>query len=339
MRYFAGECSQREEAEVRALIAVDEEKGRLFDELRKIWDESDDADDDLDTAEAWEKVDRQLRQRANVTSLAASRPPIARRRSTDRSRVPHSALLAAAIVLAIVIGTVVAVDLTFMPDARIQEPDFQVFATRIGERATVRLTDGSRVFLNVDSRLTVPSDFQDGDRTVEFEGQGYFEIAKDSRRPFVVHTEFADIEVLGTEFDVHAYRGSEQVQVVVATGEVSVRSNLQDDTEPIVLKPRDLGLVLQTAGQLVRHDVNVSRYLAWRDGRIIFENASFAEVALQLERHYDLDIRLTPPSNTIEGLTASFMNDPLDEILNVIAIALNLQYTREGKTVTFYPAS
>lgn len=360
VRYLAGECSEREQAEVRALIAVDEEKARLFDELRRISDASAASSKHLDAEKAWRELDQRLQQGARITKLSGRRPDDQSRRAGGglgdaRSTVPragrsyrrragrgahfqHSALMAAVVFAAVIIGTLIAVDLTVSPEVSEQEPDFQVFATKKGERATVHLADGSRVILNADSRLTVPGDFRDGDRSVQFEGQGYFDVASIVERPFIVQTTLADVRVLGTEFDVDAHAEAAQMQVVVATGEVSVRSNREDDAESIILKPRDLGIVLQAGGQLVRRNIDVDRYIAWREGRLVFENASFQEVATMLERWYDLSVHLQNPSDNVDGLTATFRDEPIEEVLNVIAAALNLNYRRDGKSVTFYPA-
>jgi ferric-dicitrate binding protein FerR (iron transport regulator) len=247
--------------------------------------------------------------------------------------------MAAVVFTAVIIGTIIAVNLTVSPEVSEQEPDFKIFATKKGERATVHLADGSRVILNADSRLTVPGNFRDGDRSVQFEGQGYFDVASIEERPFIVQTTLADVRVLGTEFDVDAHQDAVQMQVVVATGEVSVRSNHLDEAESIILRPRDLGIVLQAGGQLVRRNIDVDRYIAWREGRLVFENASFKEVATMLERWYDLSVQLQNPSENVDGLTATFEDEPVDEVLNVIAAALNLNYRRDGKSVTFHPAS
>ena len=362
VRYLAGECSEREQAEVRALIAVDEEKARLFDELRRISDASAISSEHLDAEKAWRELDQRLQQGARITKLSGRRPDDQgrraggglsrsdlrstvsraggsyRRRAGDGARFQHSALVAAVVFAAVIIGTIIAVDLTVSPEVSEQEPDFQVFASKKGERATVHLADGSRVILNADSRLTVPGDFRDGDRSVQFEGQGYFDVASIKERPFIVQTTLADVRVLGTEFDVDAHAEAAQMQVVVATGEVSVRSNHLDETESIILRPRDLGIVLQAGGQLVRRNIDVDRYIAWREGRLVFKNASFKEVATMLERWYDLSVQLQNPSENVDGLTATFEDEPVDEVLNVIAAALNLNYRRDGKSVTFHPA-
>ena len=362
VRYLAGECSEREQAEVLALIAVDEEKARLFDELRKIADASATSSKHLDAEMAWRDLDQRLQQGARITKLSGARPHKAshrvggglgrsdrrsaapsagrthRRRAGRGARFQHSAIMAAVVFTAVIIGTIIAVNLTVSPEVSEQEPNFKIFATKKGERATVHLADGSRVILNADSRLTVPGNFRDGDRSVQFEGQGYFDVASIEERPFIVQTTLADVRVLGTEFDVDAHAEAAQMQVVVKTGEVSVRSNHLDEAESIILRPRDLGIVLQAGGQLVRRNIDVDRYIAWREGRLVFENASFKEVAKMLERWYDLSVQLQNPSENVDGLTATFEDEPVDEVLNVIAAALNLNYRRDGKSVTFHPA-
>lgn len=244
----------------------------------------------------------------------------------------------AAVLVLVTIGSVLALQL--MPERVVQDrqADYQVFKTHRGERSTIRLADGSTVTLNADSRLTVPASFGESDRTLYLEGQGYFEVADRSGQAFTVETELATVRVTGTEFDVDSYPGTGHVQVVVATGEVWVRS--ADDATPdsIVLKPRDVGLVFGAGEKVVRRSVDVHRYLAWREGRLLFDNASFENVARNLERWYELDVDTRRVPDSVDGLTASFNSEPVEEVLDVISMALNLTYQKDGNQVVFYPA-
>lgn len=336
VRFVAGECSEREEAEVRALISVDEEKGRIYDEVRRLWDASASTAGRKDPDGAWRKLDQRIQQNTEIISLADAR---AAYRLDRGKRTLRRSLRLAAVFAIVVIGAVVAVQFTADPFTEVRDADYAVFATQRGERATIPLPDGSIVFLNADSKLIVPSTFGAEARDLQLEGQGYFQVESSVGHTFTVQTELATVRVTGTEFDVDAYPGADKMQVVVASGEVHVRSNHDRGIETIVLKPRDIGLVLGTGEQVVRRDVDVRRYFAWKDGRLLFNNSDFEDVARSLERWYDLEIELSQTNHRLDGLTASFRDEPVDEVLGVVSMALNLNYRREGKKVIFYPAS
>ena len=335
-RYVAGECTEREAAEVRALISIDEQKGRMYDEIRQIWDSSASGFAQKNADGAWRNLDQRIQQNPEVISLADARA--AYRQNRGRRSLRRSLSIAAVFFIA-VIGAVVAVQLT--PDAfmDVRDADYQVYTTLRGEKESVPLPDGSLVVLNADSRLTVPSSFGSDARDVHLEGQAYFEVESSTGPAFTVQTTLANVRVTGTTFDVDAYPGADKMQVVVASGEVHVKSNREEESNAIVLKPRDIGLVLGTGEQVVRRDVDVRRFFAWKDGRLLFDNADFEDVARSLERWYDLEIELPQQFHEPNGLTASFRDEPIDEVLGVVSMALDLNYRRHGKRVVFYPAS
>lgn len=336
VRYVAGECSEREAAEVRALIAIDEQKGKLYDEVRELWELSQSGIARENAEGAWQNLNQRIQRNPEVISLADARA--AYRRSRGRGGLRRTVSIAAVLAI-VVVSAIVAVQLTPDELINVRNADYEVYTARRGEHTSVPLPDGSVVLLNADSRLTVPSTFGSETRDVYLEGQAYFEVESSAGLPFTVQTELANVRVMGTTFDVDAYPEMDQMQVVVASGEVRVQSNREKEDRALVLKPRDIGLVLGTGEQIVRRDVDVRRFFAWKEGRLHFENADFEDVARSLERWYDLEIDLTQKSHKPDGLTASFRDEPVDEVLGVVSMALNLNYERHGRRVLFYPAS
>lgn len=336
VRYVAGECSEREAAEVRALIAIDEQKGKLYDEVRQLWELSESGIARENADGAWQNLNQRIQRNPEVISLADARA--AYRQSRGRRSLRRTVSIAAVLAI-VVVSAIIAVQLTPDKLINVRNADYEVYTAKRGEHTSVPLPDGSTVLLNADSRLTVPSTFGSEARDVYLEGQAYFEVESSTGHPFTVQTELANVRVTGTSFDVDAYPEMGQMQVVVASGEVRVQSNREKEDNAIVLKPRDIGLVLGTGEQIVRRDVDVQRFFAWKEGRLHFENADFEDVARSLERWYDLEIDLTQKSHEPDGLTASFRDEPVDEVLGVVSMALNLNYERHGRRVVFYPAS
>ncbi len=227
--------------------------------------------------------------------------------------------------------------------ASVQEAD--TFTTHESERAIIRLTDGTRVQLNVDSRLTVPPDFGHITRTIELKGEAFFEVATDSTRPFVVHSREVTTRVLGTAFDVNAYPEEEETQVVVSEGKVSLRTHADADgdgeedrssEEGVVLTKQQMARITRGGTRIFRQKSDLVQHLAWMEGHLVLRKAPFEEVVRKVERWYDLEISLAEGMEIPPGhLNSRFAEDqPLDEVLSVVATAFGLEYQRRQKHVT-----
>ena len=153
----------------------------------------------------------------------------------------------------------------------------------------ITLPDGTIVWLNAASTLTYPSHFNGPQRVVGISGEGYFAVAKDSKRPFVVKTEGQAIEVLGTEFNITAYDDEPAVKTTLINGGVRIKPTLATTQESVKLNPGEQG-VLSGSGRLTTVQVDTNSVTAWKNGRISLTNVSFEELMRQLSRWYNLDI-------------------------------------------------
>lgn len=141
-------------------------------------------------------------------------------------------------------------------------------------------------------------------------------------------------------FDVRAYSDGKGMKVAVAEGAVALRAGGALDASgadtAAVLRSHHLGVVSSRGLEVVRRNVELAPYLAWTEGKLIFRNASFEEVARRLERWYDLRIEVRVAPKAIDALNASFDGASLKGVLDDIAVALGLQYEKNGRTVVFY---
>lgn len=222
-------------------------------------------------------------------------------------------------------------------------------ATEAGQRTRVRLNDDTQIILNAKSTLRLPAAFADDKREVHLDGEAYFEVAPDADRPFLVHARGVTTRVLGTAFNVGAYPGDDAVQVVVTEGRVVMRASRgaseraagegraqAQASEDLVLSPRQMGRLLKTGELVVQQDVDASMYTAWTHGRLVFKDASFDEVTRKLAQWHDLHVRLAGSSATVDRLNASFKDEPVSEVLEIIAQTLGLRYERDGREVVFF---
>ena len=178
----------------------------------------------------------------------------------------------------------------------------------------------------------MPGDYGVRERAVELEGQAYFVVRRDARRPFRVHTRRGTTEDLGTAFDVRAYREEPYLQVVVAAGRVALRGARGDATDSVALtlKPRDRAVIDARGNATTTAGVSLQQYLAWTRGALVFNDA-------QLGRWYDLDIETGDRSLDGERLTISFTTQSADEALTALAKVLDARVTRVERLVRLIP--
>lgn len=151
-----------------------------------------------------------------------------------------------------------------------------------GMEYALTLSDGTKVFLNAETKLTFPVSFQQTERLVQVEGEAYFEVAKDSLHPFIVKTKGMYVRVLGTTFNLRSYPDEEEVVTTLVNGRVLVGSN--DMQKPI--KPGEQAVYTKQDGKLTVAEVDVQLYTAWHSGKFIFHNESLERVLSYLARWY-----------------------------------------------------
>lgn len=207
-------------------------------------------------------------------------------------------------------------------------------STLAGEQRTVDLPDGSRVVLGVSSSLAPRAGYGDGAREVDLEGEAFFVVTHDEKRPFRVHVGNTIVEDLGTEFAVRAYRAESSVRVAVSSGSVAIRRGMSG-APAAVLSPRDVAFVGDTGKVRVARGVDVSTYTAWTEGRLIFNDTPLSQVAQELERWYGVEVRITDKALLERHVTATFESESLNEILRVIGLMLDARYVRTGNLIEF----
>jgi len=161
------------------------------------------------------------------------------------------------------------------------EDHFHLFSTPKGTSFSLHLPDGSLVFLNSDSKLQIPSDFNTSDRRVKLVGEGYFEVAHNKEKPFVVHTKSTDITVLGTHFNIKSYMDQMQVQTTLLEGAVRVNH----ENKRVDLRPGEQAVSID-GKDITKRKVNVQQIMAWKEGYFRFSNASIQEILEDIQRWY-----------------------------------------------------
>jgi transmembrane sensor len=336
-RYFAGECSESEVADIRAWAASDATRTELLDDLRRAWAASAEAPTEWDETAAWARLQARMGvARSGGTAGSGGFGAGGPLRSRTGARLPQASSwwqAAAAIALLLIGGSA----LVYLGDRPASAPRVasQEVSTDKGERARMQLADGTRVIIGPESRLEVMGGFGDSAREVWLTGEAFFQVSPDAARPFLVHAGTSVTRVLGTEFNVRAYPEDPEVRVVVAEGRVWVQPAGHDTGAEIL--PGELAEVRLGATEVVTRRVHVDSHVAWRNGRIVFDRTPLGHVCVELERWYGVSVRVGDPELTRYRLTASFRDQPLSEVLDVIAASLDVTHVRTGNTVVFLP--
>ena len=193
------------------------------------------------------------------------------------------------------------------------------------------LADGSKVYLNSESKLRFPTRFEGKERRVYLEGEGYFEVVKDTAKPFIVEAKEVDVRVLGTSFNVSAYVSEQAVRTTLVDGKVRVGDRLTGKGE-IILPGQQAEW---EDGTFTTKEVDTSIYTAWINGKFYFEGATLEEIASQLERWYDIDFFFTS-ENVKRFAFAGVINKEYsaNKIFSIIEKTTRVRFNVNGRVVT-----
>lgn len=220
-----------------------------------------------------------------------------------------------------------------LPNSTAAKNIMNTVKTPRGGTYKVVLADGTIVQLNSNSKLTFPSQFTTTERRVTFEGEGYFEVAKDKTKMFIVTTAVGnkkqEVKVFGTSFNIMAYADETSIKTTLVEGSVSIKE-LNSSTE-ILMKPNEL-VELDNTG-MVKGSADLQAALSWRNNIFYFANESIQNVLKQISRWYDIDIIYN--SNLIETPVWGQMSrsKKLSEVLEILEKTNQLKFNIKGKEV------
>lgn len=203
-------------------------------------------------------------------------------------------------------------------------------STSAGEKLTITLPDGSRVWLNSGSKLEFPEKFNETERYMSLKGEAYFEVKKDSLRPFRVESDGIVTTALGTSFNINT-KSNSLLKVSLVTGKVRVDRNLE--AEQVELIPGQELQLNKIVNDLMVKNFDLEKVLAWKEGKIIFENANLSQVVETLEDWYGVKFNLINAENVKWNFSGEYQNQILDNLLNSMSYIENFEYEIIGKNV------
>lgn len=298
------------------------------------WLDSGKADDDCIAAwnEAENDIDDKLKEEIWGGIKSRILLNLRRRRRTSLEHLYRTCRIAAmvAVILCCGIAAYYIMGDKTTPKSRSQVYSFSV---EPGQKANMRLADGTVVWLNSASRITFDEDYNINERVVNLDGEAFFDVAKNPGKKFIVKCNGMEVEALGTEFNVKAYPGDSIITTTLAMGKVKVTYKKQS----LTLLPKDVAtfsLKRHTIQASKVEDIAVADY--WRSGQLVFDGEPLASIAQTIERMYNVKVNLKSEQLKNIRFTGTIQNNSLTNIIHIIGLSYPLTYTVTDSVITIY---
>lgn len=295
----------------------------IMDEFsRWLLDHEDDVETESIMLKKWEEYSKTLFEENDLKGLANIRKNI---RSKERKNSSKTILKCAGVFLCIAMTFSAGVASSWFSGISNKEITLVTSGDNIGE---FTLPDGTKVWLNEHSRLTYPENFDARKRIVSLQGEGFFEVRKDSSRPFKVKMQNLGIEVLGTSFGASCYPDDDCEEIVLKTGSVAVSG----ETLPkdIVMNPGEMLVYSPFEGNVKISRTNVSERYRWYEKYLDFENAELGDILANIEHRYRVEVKAQTSVSMKKRLSLTIIHEPLETIMDVIAALLPIRYELHG---------
>jgi transmembrane sensor len=221
-----------------------------------------------------------------------------------------------------------------------------------GQRSQLTLSDGSRVWVNAGSTIRFPNSFDNVSRDVWLDGEAYFEVTHDKNKPFLVHTSELDVKVHGTKFNVKAYSAENIIEATLIEGSVSLQSHNLFSQQEVFLQPnhkaiyfkkkpeikdveiaREVTEPLQIKKIIISKPVQVEPAISWREGKLVFMDETFENIAVKLERRFGVTIKIENEQLKKIKYTGVLKNISIEQALKAIQLSANFGYTINDNTI------
>lgn len=321
LRYISKRCSAEEENRVEEWLKEKDNRERLF-ELEQVWGIKEEIRFSDNT-----RMDKAYQQLASRLNLKGN--PIRTEQRKWRIILTKVWFKYAAV---LIIGCLLAVNIFYVTK---EDPvAYNTVVVPKAQRVSLILSDGTTVWLNAESRFSYPTKFSESNRTVELEGEGYFEVAHNPKSPFTVALQNLNIRVLGTKFNAKAYPNEPNL---ITLKEGSIEVSTLDYKYHEMMSPNDQVYYTLSDGLVLIKQTEASNVDTWTTGDLWFDNQTIAEMAKEIERRYDVKIKIMDSSLINEYFTCHFRKDlTIEQAMDLLKDTRRLNYKIENQTVYLY---
>jgi len=222
------------------------------------------------------------------------------------------------------------------------QPDSQYTETIAprGQKSQIVLADGTKVWLNSDTKIKYPGSFSKNQRDVYLDGEAFFEVSKNEQQPFVVHTSQVNVKVLGTKFNIKAYADESDIETSLFEGKINLVLNNSLAEKPVEkeVKPGQSFIFSKTDHQLVANRFPQDEINGWKKNQLIFKDDTFSNLVRKVERWYDVKVVYDEKQFEDRRLTVElYEGERLDRLMKIISLALSVDYKYEKGEIILTP--
>lgn len=197
-----------------------------------------------------------------------------------------------------------------------------------GQISELILADGTHIWLNAETKITYPTQFNKKTRQVKIEGEAFFKVEKDPQRPFIVETKGIQVKVLGTQFNVSAYPEEKYIETTLISGAVELLNSKGKYISALV--PGQMACFDSTNRHVSIKEVDTTYFSSWKEGRITFYNERLEDIARKLARWYNVEIVFSNEDIKDFRFSGVFLKDkPLEQILEIMKHAAEIDFTQQ----------
>lgn len=201
-------------------------------------------------------------------------------------------------------------------------------SANFGARMRFQLPDGTIVHLNSGSKLLFPNRFEGKSRRVELSGEAFFDVTTNPDKPFIVHTDLIDVKATGTSFNLKAYPESKEISATLVHGNIVVEKEISGVVKQLAaLKPSQRAVYnIEKKDTRVSDLQDLDKFIAWKDGKLVFSNDPIQELAEKLGIWYNVDVRIGNDGLGSNRFTATFTEEPIEQVLDLLSKSTPFRY-------------
>ncbi len=313
-KFLTGEASPEEQATLKQWISASEENKKEFETYSALWNKS---------------KRLVLSRSIDVEALLRNTKNQIGEFQTKKRWLTYLQQAAAVLILAFSFSFLYTYFSSKTSETTAEQTVFQEIQAAFGTHTKLHLADGTTVWLNSGSTLRFPTSFSNTDkRVVELDGEGYFDVAHNPNKPFVVNTEKLNVKVYGTRFNVLAYKDYDEMTVVLEEGKVALEKEYASGPkELMIMAPNDIAEYHTRENKLYHSSTtNLKRYTSWKDGYIVFYGDHINKVVQTLEHWYNVDIEIKDEGLKNYSFTATFKGETLEQVLKLLSLSSPIAY-------------
>jgi len=313
-RFFKGKYSDKDTSYVDEVFCDKDKEKELEHHLRRQWYEL--LEDDKGSDKNLDNVLYRIHYDIN-TRLSA------RKAWSFDNIIKWSVRIAGVIMLPIVI----LIGIQMYRETNLKKETWVEIKAPAWTRAQFSLPDGTTGWLNSNSSVKYSENFN-ADRQVALTGEAFFDVFKDKKRPFIVNTNEVIVKVSGTRFNIASYENEKNVEVVLEEGKLIF--NDKEMNKSYTMNPNDLTIYDKALKDYSTEVVQPQKYLSWTEGKLVFRNDPLDVIARRLERWYNIDVEVNISLTEDLRLRATFIDEDLEEVLNLLKRSLPIDYRIEN---------